>query len=758
MPRPYYAIQPAFTGGEISADVASRVDLDKYQLALLKAENTIIKPYGSIRKRPGLKYLGTTKNNGQVILRRFEYSADLSYLLEIGVGYIRIWKNGSYLGVEVATPFDATDLKNFRSIQSVDVMYICTGRHPVHKLMRFAENIWQLVEMSWIIPPMGDPNDNPAMKVAASATTGNITMASTGDLFNSSHVGCYIKIHHYVKDEARTLGFPSGDNVFGNYRTSSSWKIQTAQRWGGTVWIEMSTDDGATWRRIREYRSGGTDVDQANYTESGTVEELCFLRVGAHIDNGASIVTFTTMGYNVTGYARITNVGDARNVAATVLSDKPLGDTYATSDFALSAFSSANGYPYTVTFFQDRLCFGGCPKYPQRIWMSRSGDYENFEVEKEKGTITDDSCVTTNLLSLKSYKINHLYAQNDLFVLTEGNTWSISGGETVTPTRITPRNQENYGSNHVEPIKVGTRMVYVQRNGSTIRDVGYSYDSDAYVGMDITLLAKHLVQGKTVEDVAYTSQPESNLYFIRNDGVILCLTYEPTQKVYAWSHIVTDGKAEAVAAITQGNSDKIYVVVNRIIGGQTKRYMEVFDNESTSNAQQDYHMLDSYVEKNGTKSAVISGLGHLEGKVVKVLADNYYYDDKTYTVQSGQITLPEAVTRAVVGLPYTMIIEQPNFDAGNTDTGTLQGRPKSVTTAILRLVRSYGGSIGPNASAQNKIIYDPNKMELGENLLFTGDKEVVLGTGGYNNDGRTYIIQDEPYPFSLSAIIREVSV
>ena len=169
-------------------------------------------------------------------------------------------------------------------------------------------------------------------------------------------------------------------------------------------------------------------------------------------------------------------------------------------------------------------------------------------------------------------------------------------------------------------------------------------------------------------------------------------------------------------------------------------------------------MLDSYVEKNGAKSATIGGLSHLEGKAVRVLADGYYYDNQTYTVSNGQITLPEAVTRAVVGLPYRMVVEQANFDAGNTDSGTLQGRHKVVTTAILRLIKSYGGSIGPNASAQNKIIYDPERIELTEQRLFSGDKEVVLGTGGYDNFGRTYIIQDEPYPFILSAIIREVTL
>ena len=45
---PYYLLQPAFTGGEISAEVANRVDLDKYQFAVLQAYNCLIKPHGPI--------------------------------------------------------------------------------------------------------------------------------------------------------------------------------------------------------------------------------------------------------------------------------------------------------------------------------------------------------------------------------------------------------------------------------------------------------------------------------------------------------------------------------------------------------------------------------------------------------------------------------------------------------------------------------------------------------------------------------------
>lgn len=756
MARPYYAIQPAFTGGEISEDVAARVDLDKYQLAVLQAENVIVKPYGSLKKRAGSKYCGTTKNNGRAILRRFEFSTELSYMLEIGAGYIRIWRDGVYLNVELVTPFTVDELKNIRTIQSVDVMYICTGAHPVFKLIRYTESNWRFQEVTWKTPPFAEINEDEDLKITPSALTGKISITANKDLFNANHAGDYIKISQRVKGESVDLdssGKPAGTAITsGAITVGTTWKIITHGTWSGTVTVEQSEDNGETWGELRKYTSN----NDYNATESGSVEGKIKLRMTATLTSGTVKATLSAYPYNNEGYAKIFAVGDARTVTAKVI--EQLGSTEATADFYFSAWSKTNGYPYTVTFFQDRLCFGGCKKYPQRLWMSRTGDYENFKVEKEGGSVTDDSGVSAELLSLKSYKINHLCASNDLIVMTEGNTWTISGSETVTPSNITPRNQESYGANHIEPVKVGYRMVYVQRRSSTVRDVGYSYDSDSYNGVDLTLLAKHLVQDVTLEDGAYAQEPDSCVYFVRSDGKMICLTYIPEQKVFAWSHFITAGSYESVAAITQGNYDMVYTVVKRKINGQEKRYIEEFDIDRHSESQQDYHMMDSYVEYNGEKTAVISGLEHLEGQEVQVLGDGYFYEDKKYVVDNGQITLPEEVARAVVGLPYTMIIEQANFEAGNTDSGTLQGRKKTISAAILRLIKSYGGSIGPNASAQNTIIFDPSRVDLGEDILFSGDKEVVLGKGGYNTYGRTYIIQKEPYPFVLTAIIREVTI
>lgn len=752
-PNEFYAMQPSFTGGEISGDVASRVDLDKYQLALLQAENAGIRPYGGVHKRSGLIYCGETKySDKKALLVRFGFSVEVSYMLEIGDKYIRVWRDGRYLGIEIATPFEQADLTDLRFVQSIDVLYITSGSYPVKKLMRYSETDWRLADIDWILPPYNEINSDEANTITPSAISGTITLTAVKDTFNAVMVGDWMNIQQRITGKTISATAASTTVTTAPIMVGDTWKVITHGTWTGSAVIEISTDNGATWLQERKYTSN----NDYNPTESGQVEEYSLMRLVITTSSGSCTADLSAYPYTHNGHIKITGVTNARTATAEVI--KALGSISATADWKWGAWSKANGYPYCTTFFQDRLVFGGSDKNPQRVWMSRSGDYENFGVEKESGSVTDDSSISADLLSLRSYKINHIDAGNDLIILTEGNEWTISGSETVTPSSITPRNQQNYGSSDCLPIRVGNRVIYVQRRGSIVRDMGYAYDTDSYGGADLTLLAKHLIKGKEILYSAFAQEPDSTIYFVRDDGVLLCLTYIMEQKVYAWSHIVTDGIIEAVMTGQQGNNDTVYVIVQRTINGTIKRYIEKFDIDRDSSAQQDYIMMDSAKIYNETTPInEIAGLQHLEGKEVWVMADGYLHGKMTVT--GGVIYLPAGTkaSKITVGLPYTMMLEQPNFDTTLKDSGTVQGREKTVNNVILRLTNSYGGTIGPDPSVMNDIIYESGRMELGEDVLYTGDIKVTMAAGGFNKEGRVYIKHDTPYPFNLSAIIRAVT-
>jgi hypothetical protein len=924
---PYYLLQPAFTGGEISAEVANRVDLDKYQFAVLQAYNCLIKPHGPIYRRPGMAYINRTKySDKKSIIVAFNGTGNEDYLLEIGYKYIRIHKDGVYLSIEIITPFTEDDLPNLRFVQSADTMFIASGAYPVKQLARYSDTDWRFddfeitdmyfdesnllesysgisytspgtyqfqptvtgeyqIDMSgggggggggvtWrrhgehqiynycakggaggngerIIKTVtlsketsytikvgsggsggayasagsyenttatsgtngedstacgltgrgggaggagsrmygedgyysqtgtqgttygtdsgaaggaggsikgganGKTGANGWVKISytgnseltPSGTQGDITLKSNKNIFATSKPGTQIKL----KQEIPSTTVSTSNGTTGRVRVGENWKVISHGTWTGSLTIEKS-EDGETWKEYRKY----TAKDDYNPSESGSVTEPVFLRAVCTITKGTCTVDLTAMAYNAEGVVKITEVTSASTAKAHV--EKELGSTDMTTNFSWGAWSDEFGYPQTLCFFQDRLCFGGAKKQPYMVWMSRTGDYGNFSVEKANGTVTDDSAVALAFVSRKQFKILHLIASTDLIVLTAGNEWTVSGSDTVTPTKAVPKMQTTRGCSNVEPLMIGGRIVFVQGRGSTVRDMAYSYETDSYGGNDLTLLAKHIIENVQIVDSTYKQEPDSTIYFVRSDGTMACLSYIMEQKVYAWSTVETRGKIEAVAAVQEGDEDAIYLVVKRTINGQEVRNIErLAKNPAKSNNPDDYIMLDNAIEySTAEKSSGETEIdaAELAGEKVTVIGDGRMYSGLTVS-QDGTVTLPAAVQHAFIGLPYRSIVELPNVEI-KTGDGTMQGRKKQISNCILRLSNSLGGMVGPDINTMDLMNFDEQNA-VSDIKLFTGDKHMTLPIGGFNNEGRVIIVTDEPYPFNLLAVVREVS-
>lgn len=920
---PYYLLQPAFTGGEISAEVANRVDLDKYQFAVLQAYNCLIKPHGPIYRRPGMKYMARTKYSDKAcILVPFNGADNTDYLLEIGEKYIRVHKNGLYINIEVVTPYTADMLQDLRFVQSADTMFIASGKYPVKQLARYSDTDWRFADfeitdmyfdestslenysgISYTVPGTyqfqptvtgeyqidiagagggggggvrysqpanhghhyycvgggaggngeriiktvtlskdtsytvtvgsggaggggtgsygtasngGDGENSTACgltgrggtggsggsrvsidgsyesirgvqgttygaggggiggvagteykdnagkagadgwakilytgnkELTPSGTTGDITLTSNKNIFAGSKPGAYIKLRQEIASKTVSTSNGTTERV----RVGENWKVISHGTWSGSFTIEKS-DDGESWKEYRKYTSG----NDYNPSESGSVTEPVFLRAVCTITSGTCTVDLTAMAYNAEGVVKLTEITSDSTAKAHV--EKELGSTDMTTNFLWGAWSEEFGYPQTLCFFQDRLCFGGTKKQPYMVWMSRTGDYGNFSVEKASGTVTDDSAVALAFVSRKQFKILHLIASPDLIILTAGNEWTVSGSDTVTPSKAVPKMQTTRGCSTVEPLMIGGRIVFVQGRGSTVRDMAYSYETDSYGGNDLTLLAKHIIENVQIVDSAYKQEPDSTIYFVRSDGSMACLSYIMEQKVYAWSTIETQGKIEAVAAVQEGDEDIIYLVVQREINGVTVRNIEYLaKNPAKSNNPDDYIMLDNAIEySTAEKSSGETEIdaAELAGEKVTVIGDGRMYSGLTVS-QDGTVTLPAAVQHAFIGLPYRSIVELPNVEI-KTGDGTMQGRKKQISNCILRLSNSLGGMVGPDINTMDLMNFDEQNA-VSDVKLFTGDKYMTLPIGGFNNEGRVIIVTDEPYPFNLLAVVREVS-
>jgi hypothetical protein len=433
----------------------------------------------------------------------------------------------------------------------------------------------------------------------------------------------------------------------------------------------------------------------------------------------------------------------------TVVDD--IANTTPSDSYAFGPWSDNYGYPSCVTFFQDRLCFAANKRYPYMVWMSRTGDYYNFGTEEVDGTLTDDSAVAISFISRKDYRILHLVAHADLLVMTEGNEWIVNGNEVVTPTNVSPRVQTSRGSTDVAPEMIGGQMIYVQRHGKTVRDLQYNFGTDSYDGMDLTILAKHITQDTTIIDSAYRQEPDYMVFFVLSDGTVACLTYVQEQRVYAWSRIITDGKVKSVESVATPYYDDIYFIVER--GGNN--YLERLSDYPHDEFPNSYVLVDCAVAGvSDTPSDTITA-AWLANKTVDVLADGRSIKGLKAD-NTGTVTLDVPCTFYIVGLPYKSTWELPNIEMQLQD-GTLQGRRKKIAEVILRLERSLGGRVGINTNKTDVIKYD--ELLAQEIYLYSGEKIVTVPNvtaGGFNDKGRVVVTSDDPYPLSISSIVRAV--
>ncbi|MGE7139139.1 hypothetical protein ACQKIE_16050 [Luteibacter sp. NPDC031894] len=250
------------------------------------------------------------------------------------------------------------------------------------------------------------------------------------------------------------------------------------------------------------------------------------------------------------------------------------GSVNASDLWALGAWGDAVGYPGEVEFFASRLFFAGTMRNPQTIWSTKINNYNNFG---KSVPTADDDAITATLNAKQVNAITDLIPLDNMIMLTTGGEWKTGGGsnDVLTPSTVSFKPQSKYGAAKVPGLVVGDTGLFIQGRGSYVRDIGYQFAVDSYTGSDLTIFASHLVQGHRIVDWTYQQAPFSVVWAVRDDGVLLGLAYFKEQQVSGWFHCdTTNGFYESVCSITEGDTDVVYVIVRRVINGQTVRYVE----------------------------------------------------------------------------------------------------------------------------------------------------------------------------------------
>jgi len=515
-----HPFQTNFTAGELTPKLAGQTDFKKYNNGVETLENMTVFPQGGATRRSGTRFVCEVKDSSKAVrLIPFEFNITQSYILEFGNLYIRFFKdngqiteaNKTITGITAANPAVVTSSSHGYS----------NGDHV------------------WISGVVGMTELNSRRFTVANKTTNTFELSgvnSSGYTAYSSG-GVANKVYEiattYTDSQIFDLQFTQSADIM--YLVHPSHEPAKLSRTDHTSWTLDDVD----------FQSGpflDTNTTTTTLTTSNQT-----VGTGRTLTASTSTFASTDVGRLVKlqdGWGKITGYTSATVVTWTV--SKDTGGTSAQTSWALGAWSNTTSFPQTVSFYEQRLVFAGSTDYPQTIWASQSGEYENFDVDDASASDAFIYTIAANRVNL----IRWLSPARDLVVGTAGGEFRVGRptGEPLKPDNVTITQQTTYGGHTTEPIQIGNAVMFVQRQKKKVREFAYRFEDDAYVAPDMTLLAEHIT-GDGIVDVAYAQEPESVYWAVRSDGVLLGMTYQRDEDVIAWHRHILGGK-DAQCTIT----------------------------------------------------------------------------------------------------------------------------------------------------------------------------------------------------------------
>lgn len=658
-------IQTNFTAGEISPQLYGRVDVARYQNGAKRMRNTLPRIYGGGIRRPGTIFVREVKDSTQrTRLIPFIWSADTAYIIEAGDTYLRFFKDNAVLGApyEVTTPYSAAQILAVDYTHGEDTMFMFHEAVAPYKLVRIADTNWTLGAAAFVSTPFEDPGSYPASTLTATdaGPVGAQTWVAAGEY----------------------AGTPGA-----NAAVSWSAGIVTVNKVGHG--LSTGTAVSISGVAPAEYNKTAviTVVDPDNFTyplstNPGTVTVAGFTLAltGSGIFGAGNVGSWIKING---GLVKLTGLVSTSVMVGIVKQE--LTSTVGARQDAWSlhapAWSASRGWPRTGTLWEQRLIAAGSPTFPQTIWGSGTGLYLDFQ----QGTADDDGfAFKVGIHNVGP--IRYMTGSTALLAMTSGAELTVQGGleKPLAPTNAQIKRRRNHGAAAVRPLQVQDAVMFIQRAGRKVRALGDSDGLDRWSAPDLSVLSEHLTQGGVV-DMCWQQEPDSVIWLARADGLLASVTYDRDQEVTAWALHDVGGVVESLASIPTATGDQVWMVVRRLIGGVQKRYIERLSFDVRS---------DSAVVATGSSSATWSGLGHLEGREVDVVANGSYAG--RHTVTAGAVTIARAATSVEIGLPYTSLIEllPPELQTG---MGSASGQAMSTSEVIVRFHETTGCTINGDA-------------------------------------------------------------
>jgi hypothetical protein len=581
-------IQTSFAGGELSPTLYARVDLAKYHIGAARMLNFFVDYRGGASNRPGTELVARALDSSAIVrLIPFQFSVIQNYILEFGDLYMRVIKDGALVLEAAKTLSAATNANpgvftsNAHGFSNGDQLYfLVEGMTQIDQKEYFAANV--AANTFEVVDWNGLPLNTSGFGAFISGTVARV----------------YKIASPYPAEDLALLKFTQSADVM--TICHPDYVPRNLTRTSDTSWTFTTVSIGADIVApvaVSAIVTGGAGTTNYAYlvtAVSATGEESVASNIVTDtnaIDISATagsveIVWNTVVGavaYNVykalpstgntipTGalYGYMTTVDGNANVTAI--------DANIVPDFTVGPPTNQNpiagNNPGTVAYEQQRRVYAGSDAEPETFWMSKPGQFDNFDVSSP---VQPSDSITGTLVSRQVNQIKHMVSMpNGLIMLTSGGAWQVSGaGGVLSPTTIQATPQAYNGAGDIPPLTINYEIIYVQQKGTIVRDLSYSFYTNIYTGADLSVLSNHLFSGYSLLEWCYAEEPFKIIWAVRSDGALLALTYLKDQEIFGWSKHETQGRFESVATVPEDAEDAVYFVVQRSIDGELIKFIE----------------------------------------------------------------------------------------------------------------------------------------------------------------------------------------
>lgn len=758
----------SFAGGEITPELAARLDTTKWQTGLAKCLNFEIRPHGPAVNRAGTSYVLDTKDSSKKsVLLPFIYSTTQAYVLEFGDQYMRIHAAGATV---LETGLTITGITR----ASVGVLTY-TGTDPSNGDTMYLSGITGMTELNgrFVTVANVDGALNTFELKDLNGTNINTT-AFTAWSAGGTAARVYTLATPYLEADLPALEFTQSSDVL--TITHVGYKTRELARVGATNWtltavLSAPSQAAPTGVTVTPNAAGGTTytyvvtainadgLEESLESTAGTNAACQALTVGGAFNTVTWTNASGALRYNIYkkvnglyGYIGQSGDGTIGFVDNNITPD--VGQTPPETDDPIdgTAADGTDNHPGAVAHHQGRRWFAGTRNKPQNIFATRSGTESNFTYSFPT---RDDDAISARLTSRQNNTIRHLIALDDMIALNSGAVWKIDAGGNagpITPSNIDYRVQGVVGAAVVRPVLTSNAILYSADRGAHINEIKFSWQAQGYPQTDISIMAAHLFDGYTITSMTFTSAPFPTLWCVRSDGILLGATYVPEHEIVAWHQHDTDGLFESVCAIPENGVDMLYCIVKRTIGATTKRFVERKESRAFATLA-DSFVVDCGLQYSGTPATSIGGLYHLVGETVAILADGAVQPQQVVAAD-GTVTLDHSASKVSVGLPITADLETLPLQAEVEAFG--QGTNKNINKLYVSIYQSGSLFVGPSFTKLTETKWRTNEPYGSPPSLRTGTVPVTIKPQ-WDNDAAVCIRVTDPLPLTVRGLIPDTA-